>query len=100
MIFLFGPSDDDKFEEQLKELGNIVKIALPIHFDQSEIYRFSKNYAAYDGTKVYVEVDNQGYFNDIQKSIENMSKMEHKYMTDFVSDVQENLSFVPKIEVE
>lgn len=99
MVFLFGPSNDGKFEEQLNELGTIVKIVLSKHFSQSEIYRFSTNYAAYDGAKIYVDVDNQSYFNDIQKSIANMSKMEHKYMTDFISDVQENLSFVPKIGV-
>ena len=69
-------------------------------FPPEAIYRFCENYASCNGPAVHLEVDNFVYFNDIETSIEKMYKMENRYMTDFLSEVKENLSFVPTIEVE
>ena len=44
-----------------------------------------------------VEIDRNVFVNN---SKEKMYKMENRYMTDFLSEVKENLSFVPTIEVE
>jgi phosphopantetheine adenylyltransferase len=49
------------------------------------------------GKSVTVIIDNNAYLQDLQNAKTRMSEMEHKYMTDFVSDVEENLSFVVQI---
>ena len=69
-------------------------------FPPEAIYRFCENYASCNGPAVHLEVDNFVYFNDIETSKEKMYNMENRYMTDFLSEVKENLSFVPTIEVE
>lgn len=89
-----------KNEDEWKELKNIVKVEAVKAFPPEAIYRFCENYASRNGPAVYLEVDNFVYFNDIETSKEKMYKMENRYMTDFISEVKENLSFVPTIEVE
>ena len=89
-----------KNEDEWKELKNIVKVEAIKAFPPEAIYRFCENYASRNGPAVYLEVDNYVYFNDIETSKEKMYKMENRYMTDFISEVKENLSFVPTIEVE
>ena len=89
-----------KNEDEWKELKNIVKAEDIKAFPAEMIYRFCENYASRNGPAVYLEVDNYVYFNDIETSKEKMYKMENRYMTDFISEVKENLSFVPTIEVE
>ena len=89
-----------KNEDEWKELKNIVKAESIKAFPPEMIYRFCENYASRNGPAVYLEVDNFVYFNDIETSKEKMYKMENRYMTDFISEVKENLSFVPTIEVE
>ena len=89
-----------KNEDEWKELKNIVKAEAIKTFPPEAIYRFCENYASRNGPAVYLEVDNFVYFNDIETSKEKMYKMENRYMTDFISEVKENLSFVPTIEVE
>ena len=89
-----------KNEDEWKELKNIVKAEVVKAFPPEAIYRFCENYASRNGPAVYLEVDNYVYFNDIETSKEKMYKMENRYMTDFISEVKENLSFVPTIEVE
>ena len=89
-----------KNEYEWKELKNIVKAEAIKAFPPEMIYCFCENYASHNGPAVYLEVDNSVYFNDIETSKEKMYKMENRYMTDFLSEVKENLSFVPTIEVE
>lgn len=89
-----------KNEDEWKELKNIVKVEALKAFPPEMIYCFCENYASRNGPAVYLEVDNFVYFNDIETSKEKMYKMENRYMTDFLSEVKENLSFVPTIEVE
>lgn len=89
-----------KNEYEWKELKNIVKAEAIKAFPPEMIYCFCENYASRNGPAVYLEVDNYVYFNDIETSKEKMYKMENRYMTDFISEVKENLSFVPTIEVE
>lgn len=89
-----------KNEDEWKELKNIVKVEAVKAFPPEAIYLFCENYASRNGPAVYLEVDNFVYFNDIETSKEKMYKMENRYMTDFISEVKENLSFVPTIEVE
>lgn len=89
-----------KNEDEWKELKNIVKVETEKAFPPEAIYRFCENYGSYNGPAIYLEVDNIAYFENIETSKEKMYKMENRYMTDFVSEVKENLSFVPTIEVE
>ena len=89
-----------KNEDEWKELKNIVKSEAIKAFPPEAIYRFCENYASRNGPAVYLEVDNFAYFTDIETSKGKMYKMENRYMTDFISEVKENLSFVPTIEVE
>ena len=89
-----------KDENEWKELKNIVKVEAEKAFPPEAIYRFCENYASYNGPAIYLEVDNIAYFENIETSKEKMYKMENRYMTDFISEVKENLSFVPTIEVE
>ena len=89
-----------KNEYEWNELKNIVKAEAIKAFPPEMIYCFCENYASRNGPAVYLEVDNFAYFTDIETSKEKMYKMENRYMTDFISEVKENLSFVPTIEVE
>lgn len=89
-----------KNEDEWKELKNIVKVEAEKAFPPEAIYRFCENYGSYNGPAVYLEVDNIAYFENIETSKEKMYKMENRYMTDFVSEVKENLSFASTIEVE
>ncbi len=95
--FLY-PDNDEDFSKR-KELEAIIKAEVEKHFEQREYYAYHNNYASYWGGSVHINILNDAYFNDIEKSKEKMSEMENKYMTDFISEVQENLSFVPKIVV-
>ncbi len=88
-------------EEEWKELKRIVKVEAESAFPLEAIYRFHDNYAGNEGAAVFLEVDNIAYFEDIEKAKERMYEMEgNRYMTDFISTVKENLSFVPRIIVE
>lgn len=87
-------------EAEWKELKHIVKVEAELAFPQAAIYRFHDNYAGNEGAAIFLDVDNIAYFEDIEKAKERMYEMENRYMTDFISNVKENLSFVPRIIVE
>lgn len=92
-------------EEQKKELRNILDVELKAHFDKE----YYKVYEVFEGSGVYCNIMNVAYFRDLQKSKEgvyeqNRLNYENKtsdevLLHDFIEDVVENLSFVPKIEV-
>lgn len=87
-------------ETEWKELKHIVKVEAEKAFPPAAIYRFHDNYAGNEGAAVFLDVENIAYFEDIEKAKERMYEMENRYMTDFISNVKENLSFVPRIIVE
>ena len=97
MIFDFLPDS----EEQRSELSHIVEIEANSHFEKNDISNFCKHYCGLTGITVHIEISNYAYFNDIEKAKKEMYDMkEHKYMKDFVSEVLENLSFVPKVSAK
>lgn len=89
-----------KTSEEQRELANIVKVESAKAFPPEDIYCIYENCSTSQGGYVYINIKNSVYVKNIQESISKLAEMEHPYMTDFLSEVQENLSFVPKIEVE
>ena len=109
MTFLFQYNT----EEQHEELVNIIAIKTCSHFNYDrEDFLKHKNgcynqaelsFTSHFGDKVKIELANNVYFNDIEKAKEQFYKDLHAnktaFLKDWISDIQENLSFVPKIEV-
>lgn len=90
--------DDDL--DHRKELESIVKSEIKRHFNPEDYFDYHNNYSSYWGGSVHINISNLAYYKDIEKAKEKMTVMSDKYMTDFISEVQENLSFVTKIIVE
>ena len=90
---------DDDFDHR-KELESIIKSQIERHFNPEDYFDYQNNYASYWGGSVHINLSNLAFFEDIEKAKEKMAEMSDKYMTDFISEVQENLSFIPKIIVE
>lgn len=110
MEFLFS------FEtlEEMKELNAVIKAEAEKHFsDNWKLYMISDN-------SLCVVVDNNTYFEDLKKAKQNFYESRNNiinnyektngdtnicldtyglYMKDFISEVEENLSFVSNIEV-
>lgn len=99
MVFNFLYPDDDEDFSKRNELESIIKAEVKNHFEEKDYYKYYENYASYYGGSIHIEIFNEAYFDDIEKAKKRMADMENKYMTDFISDIQENLSFVPKIIV-
>ena len=105
---------DYKTEEESQELYHILEVEAKEHFPENtwDI----GNGTAYDPKKDYVDrycafyVSDKDYFNDIEKAKNDMYESISKeipenalavaYMKDFVSEVQENISFVPKVSID
>lgn len=93
-----------KDDSEKNELEHIVAGEATVHFTKDNWWnRYSSSNSIH---KVYeIEVSNVAYYEDIEKMKEsfytakNNKELDTFYFTDFISDVQENLSFVPKIEV-
>ncbi|MBQ0052761.1 MAG: hypothetical protein KBT11_11990 [Treponema sp.] len=87
-------------EDDKKELLGQLKIAYKIHFsnakDFEEVFE--------DWLVLEITVPNDLYFEDMEKAKSKMYEAKNNgvepYMKDFISDLQENLSFVPTIKVE
>lgn len=79
-------------EEQCNELKAILVIECKKHFESFAYHCMVQS------TYIEISIDDKAYFEDIEKAKDIMYK-DNSYMTDFVSDVQEYLSFVPKIDV-
>lgn len=91
--FYLDPADPSK--EKFKELRSIVKAEMKQHFFNTDIEGYAE-LPVNDGDfapNVQVSITNNAYFQDLQKAKELMYE-EKGPLKDFVSDVEENLSFV------
>lgn len=92
-------------EEEMKEIKTIVKAEAKKHFGDKCRCGFWKDYTKREPEIWFTAcVPNDLYFEDLQKMkqsvYEQNKKGEEITLNDFISDVEENLSFVPKIEAE
>lgn len=83
-------------EKELEELKTIIKAQAKIHFAPNEWYYTAEHWGP-DRTRI--EVNNSAYFDDLEMAKERFYS-EKDYLKDFVSEIKENLSFVPKIEAK
>lgn len=81
-----------KNPQDYTELQHIAIIVIRSHFRPDE-YFWSTG-----GLFLKVSIFSHAYKADIEKSNKRLEEV--GYQTDFVSDVQENLSFVPTVNVE
>ena len=91
--FYLSPADPSK--EKFRELRKIVKAEMKRHFFDTDIQGYAE-LPIKDGDfapNVQVSITNNAYFQDLQKAKERMYE-EKGPLRDFVSDVEENLSFV------
>ena len=87
-------------ENNIKEFKSQLKIAYKNHFKNTKSFKE----AFKDFSVPEISISNDLYFEDIEKAkkqlYEDKKSGEEIYMKDFISDLQENLSFVPIIKVE
>jgi hypothetical protein len=87
-------------ENNIKEFKSQLKIAYKNHFKNTKSFKE----AFKDLTVPEISISNDLYFEDIEKAkkqlYEDKKSGEEIYMKDFISDLQENLSFVPIIKAE
>lgn len=88
-------------EEQRKECANIVFAELKKNFEDDEYDNFMENISI---RSVHVQINNRAYFKNLENSKimlydEIRKKGGSIYLKDFISEVLENLSFVPRIIV-
>ena len=88
MTFTFIASNKTEF----KELGTMVDIVNNEHFDEKDIL---KCYSVSASNIVVVELKNEAYFEDIEKAKKNMYEFydTERVMEDYISDLEEHLSF-------
>ena len=93
LAFYLDPAKFSK--EKFRELRKIVKAEMKHHFFNTDIEGYAE-LPIPDGDfapHVQVSITNNAYFQDLQKAKEWMYEKKSP-LTDFVSDVEENLSFV------
>ena len=94
MTFIFL----DISEENKKEFQTQLKIVYKSHFPKAKIFKEVFK----DWREPEISIPNDLYFDDIEKAKDQMyeekSICDGVYMKDFISDLQENLSFVPVIK--
>ena len=87
-------------ENNIKEFKSQLKIAYKNHFKNTKSFKE----AFKDFSIPEISISNDLYFEDIEKAkkqlYEDKKSGEEIYMKDFISDLQENLSFVPIIKAE
>ena len=87
-------------KDNKRELAAQLRIAYKSHFPSSKSF----DEVFEDGISPEISIPNDLYFEDIEKAKTEMYKTKNKgdepYMKDFISDLLENLSFVPIIKVE
>ncbi len=82
-------------KEEQNELRNIILSVAKQHFSYVDFEIYSNHL---NNEEYVIQITQKSYFDDIEKAKKEMYEMtEHRYMKDFVSDVLENLSFVPKV---
>lgn len=87
-----------KASEEFKECSNIVRATVRSKYNVESNIDYCKVLYSRTKLQVIVQMSNIDYFNDIQKSIQKMYEMKGpRYMTDLVSEIRENLSFVPGV---
>ena len=97
-------------EEEHKELIDILITESCLHFgfDKEEFFKHkneyydlpSFNFTSHFGDRVKIEIANDLYFNDLENAKCNIyDGNDFIGLHDWMSDVEENLSFVPEIEV-
>ena len=81
-----------------KEFQTQLKIVYKSHFPKAKIFKEVFK----DWREPEISIPNDLYFDDIEKAKDQMyeekSNCDGVYMKDFISDLQENLSFVPVIK--
>lgn len=85
-----------------KEAFAIITAELKNHFKSSiKVRKFVS--LTEDGIKAtpcfLIEVPDKEYFEDIERMKEDIQKNGYNHFSDFISDVEDNLSFVPVIKV-
>lgn len=94
MIIKFQCKDSEEF----KECSNVVRATVSSNYNAKSNIDSCKVLYSRTKLQVIVQMSNIDYFNDIQKSIQKMYEMKGpRYMTDLVSEIRENLSFVPGV---
>ena len=87
-----------KDSEEFKECSNIVRATVRSKYNTESNIDSCKVLYSRMKLQVIIQMSNIDYFNDIQKSIQKMYEMKGpRYMTDLVSEIRENLSFVPGV---
>ena len=85
-------------DENRQEFRSQLMIAYKIHFPNGKPF----NQAFHDWSDPEISIPNDLYFEDIEKAKDEMYESKNAgnevYMKDFISDLQENLSFVPVIK--
>jgi len=96
MIVEFLPNK----ETQREELFTVVDFEAKKHFGKQ--IETKKNEIGKIGIVVKVEIPNQLYFFDVENAKKDLMYKEEeiKYMKDFLSEVLNNLSFVPEVNAE
>lgn len=87
-----------------KEAFAIIKAELKNHFKSSIKVRKSVSLnTTKDSIKAtpcfLIEIPDKEYFEDIERMKEDIQKNGYNHFSDFISDVEDNLSFVPVIKV-
>lgn len=87
-----------KNSKEFKECSDIVRATVHSKYDVRSNTDPCKVLYSRTKLQVVVQMSNIDYFNDIQKAIQEMYEMKGpRYMTDLVSEIQKNLSFVPGV---
>ena len=85
-------------EENKQEFRSHLRIAYNTHFPNAKLF----NLVFMDWTIPEISIPNELYFQDIEKAKTEMYEAKNRddelFMKDFISDLKENLSFVPVIK--
>ena len=93
--FSFSFSNND----ERSELESILSAETGSRFSKSIINTICNENS--NSGRIDVSVSCKEYYEDVEKAKEEMYARgeENRYMTDFISEVRENLDYVPKIDV-
>ena len=87
-----------KNEQEKKELINIMTAEAKCHFDKNDFSKVKSDVIRKNSPLKWcsIKIKNAAYFNDIEKAKHIVEETSEDFLTDYVSDVQENLYFVPE----
>jgi len=96
------PQDEDDKRNNLLEAMNIISSELKKHFLRSEVFKFEVSVL---NRTISLSITDSAYVEDIEQAKKTMYQEQTSdpttkaYMKDFISEVEEYLSFVPEIKV-